>query len=455
MTRTDQSLHDRALHRQLRWLIGLRWGAGCVVLGLSLLDLLMFQWYPFAEGLVAIGGAILIYNVPLRLLIGGRRRFTSSQLAAVAWLQIGLDLLCLTAIVMWTGGPVSPLLGAFVFHMVFASMLLSRTASYSAALMAVVMVTIGMFLTDQWPDRPGARLNLLSWGLVLVLTVFLTNDITRSLRWHRQRLLRQNRRIRGMSRQLRSQQSAMVQHERMAAMGQMAAGVAHEIANPLANMDSILQLLKRNPDRLSDEKVDQLRDQIDRIRKTIRSMTDFAHPTETQWQPTPINDLVAQALEMVRFDHRQRKVDLRHEPGPGRCAVKVQPHAMQQVLINLLLNALDAVAERENAEVVVRCRCTGGQCMIDVADNGPGIDPAVRDQVFEPFFTTKPVGKGTGLGLSISYRLVENQGGRLEVASEPGEGTTITVVMQRADADQACADHGCGCESSPHPAAES
>ncbi len=222
----------------------------------------------------------------------------------------------------------------------------------------------------------------------------------------------------------------MVQHEKMVAMGQLAAGVAHEIANPLASMDSALQLMQRNPDRLSGQVVEKLREQIKRINLTVRQMTDFAHPGDQQWQKTTIDEIVMRSLQMLRFDHRLRSAHLKiqRELPKGAGAVNTRPHAVEQVLVNLILNALDAMADQSEPRLDLRVYRQGQVCLVDVQDNGHGIAPEDIDHIFEPFFTTKPVGTGTGLGLTISYTTTRDHGGTIDVESST-EGTKFTISL--------------------------
>jgi signal transduction histidine kinase len=283
----------------------------------------------------------------------------------------------------------------------------------------------------------------IGWLVMLLLVVQFAGHLSRSVRRHRRKLVRQNRRIRAMSRRLKRHQRALVQHEKMVALGQMAAGVAHEIANPLASMDSLLQLMQRKPERLTGQTVGTLREQVDRINQIIQQMTRFAHPVDSEWSWTPLNEVAAQALRMARMDKRFRSVRVVEDYAPEIGEVRMLPHAMQQVLVNLMINAADAMAGRAEPTLTVRTRSVSGTngkwevedepngqwAVIEVTDNGQGIRPEHLHRIFEPFFTTKPVGQGTGLGLSISYSLMRKQGGRLEVRSEVGKGSTFTAWL--------------------------
>jgi two-component system NtrC family sensor kinase len=215
----------------------------------------------------------------------------------------------------------------------------------------------------------------------------------------------------------------------MIAMGQMAAGVTHEITNPLASIDSVLQLAQRHPDRVKPQTLQTLREQVQRINQIIRQMKTFAHPAEMAAQTLPLNAVVEQALDMLRFDPRMKNVEIQREYDPATGAIVLWPQAIEQVLVNLITNALDAMAESSARVLGVRTRRRDGWCVIEISDTGHGIDPQHMPRLFEPFFTTKPVGQGTGLGLSISYSLMQKQGGSISARSKPGRGSTFILRL--------------------------
>ena len=425
----------RPLLAQLRWFIQLRWIAGLAVILGAVADLQWLHWYPQASRFALVGAGILAYNAVLYVLMrwspkrlaGPPESPSSAWLVTISWMQILLDLACLTLLTLWSRGVHSPLLGFYVFHMVFASLLLPRRMAYGGASAAMLMIVGGLGLTSQWPEYLHAWLILAGWMVTLLLTVYLTNQITQSLRRQRRRLAHQNRRISVMSRRLRDQQQALIQQEKMVALGQMAAGIAHEIANPLASMDSLLEVMQRHPERDRPEKVASLRQQAMRIKQIIQQMTAFAHPAQVRGRLMGVNAVVEAALGMVAFDSRVRDVRIERHLAPEADAVQVESHSVEQVVINLVLNALDAMEGATEPRLAVRTGCDGEWCFIEVSDNGHGIAPKHIDHLFEPFFTTKPVGKGTGLGLAISYSHVRRLGGRIDVRTEVGMGSTFTV----------------------------
>jgi two-component system sensor kinase FixL len=235
--------------------------------------------------------------------------------------------------------------------------------------------------------------------------------------------------LQSLNEALKRQQETIVQHEKMVALGRMAAGVAHEISNPLASLDSLLQLLERKPDRFTPSSVQKLREQVVRIVRIVREMTTFSHPNETAWETKSVSRVVDGALDMLRFDHRIRAVRVERAFSEEPDEVRMMPQGIQQVIVNLMSNALDAVADVADPCVVISTRSEDGMFVIEIEDNGVGIEPEHLDRVLDPFFTTKPIGRGTGLGLSISYSLVERHGGRLEVRSIPGEGAAFTIRL--------------------------
>jgi two-component system NtrC family sensor kinase len=142
-----------------------------------------------------------------------------------------------------------------------------------------------------------------------------------------------------------------------------------------------------------------------------------------------MNEVVDQALEIVGFDPRFKRVTIQRDYSPHVGSLPLLRQAMQQVLVNLLMNALDATASIAEPRVIVRTTARDGACFVEISDNGCGIAPEHMRRLFEPFFTTKPVGKGTGLGLSISYSLVQKHAGSISAKSELGRGTTFTIRL--------------------------
>ncbi|WP_428939288.1 PAS domain S-box protein [Fontivita pretiosa] len=265
---------------------------------------------------------------------------------------------------------------------------------------------------------------------------------------------------------LKATQSALVQAEKLAALGQMVAGVAHEINNPLsfvANNVAVLQrdlaamrkllelyraqdalLAAHNPAVAAeacelarridldytlsnlDDLLVRSREGLRRIQQIVGDLRDFARLDQNQLQEADLNAGIESTVNIIQGLARKRQVRIELMLGqipPVTC----YPAKINQVVMNLLSNAIDAC--KPGDVVTVATRTEDEQALIEVADTGCGIDPSIRARIFDPFFTTKPIGQGTGLGLSISYGIVQDHSGRIEVESEPGRGSKFVVYL--------------------------
>ncbi|MCU0222524.1 MAG: ATP-binding protein [Acidobacteria bacterium] len=218
--------------------------------------------------------------------------------------------------------------------------------------------------------------------------------------------------------------------EQMAALGRLSAGLAHEIKNPLAGIKVAMEILA-GEESMTEENRDvarKVRQEVVRVETLMRSFLTFARPPRPQPAEVDVDALIASSLSLYGRDPRfapahARPIRLVREAGSGAVAV-ADPAQLEQVVVNLLLNALEAMPE--GGTLVVRTGADpDGMVRIEVADSGKGVPPESRERIFEPFFTTK--GKGTGLGLAISRQLIEQQGGTLRVADNPGGGAVFTV----------------------------
>lgn len=220
----------------------------------------------------------------------------------------------------------------------------------------------------------------------------------------------------------------MVEKEKMVAIGQMATGIAHEVGNPLSSISSIVQIVKRSEpkDRVV-EQLDLIETHIRRISGTVRQLVSFARPGSQRWELTDLAQTLRDALQLIGFDRRARNVEIVFDPPESVPVTFALRGELQQVLINLGLNALDAMPE--GGRLTVELTARPQELVVRMTDTGIGIDETTGRRIFEPFFTTKEAGQGTGLGLSVSYGIVQKHGGRIEFTSIPGKGTTFTVQI--------------------------
>ncbi len=246
-------------------------------------------------------------------------------------------------------------------------------------------------------------------------------------------------RVEEKTRELEKVHRQMAEVEKLAAVGQLAAGVAHELNNPLSGIMgyadvAIERYREKPPEQITPEDASRMvgyfshiQSLTQRCRAIILDMLTFArHHTEEVGQ-LAVNDVVRQTLGFLDKQFDRTHVALALELPDGLLPVRGNATQLQQVFTNLIINAIHAMPN--GGRLTVRTRAAGDAVEVAFEDVGVGIDPALRRRIFEPFFTTKPVGKGTGLGLSVSYGIVKRHGGEIRVASEQGRGSVFTVVL--------------------------
>ncbi|MDE0405492.1 MAG: PAS domain S-box protein [Nitrospira sp.] len=217
--------------------------------------------------------------------------------------------------------------------------------------------------------------------------------------------------------------------ERLASVGKLAAGVAHEINNPLGGILNCLYNIRKGtlPSERQEEYFTYMEDGLRRAQKIVRQLLDFSQQHEPEFSMNDMNGLVDRVLVLTNHAIAEKRLQLHKVYDDDLPPLFVDPQMIEQVLTNLILNAVQATDE--GGSIILQTRSTHERCEIDVGDTGPGIDPEVRPHIFDPFFTTKGTGEGTGLGLSVSLGIVERHGGQLTVESEIGKGTVFTVSL--------------------------
>jgi two-component system C4-dicarboxylate transport sensor histidine kinase DctB len=234
--------------------------------------------------------------------------------------------------------------------------------------------------------------------------------------------------------ELRRTQADLIQAGKLAALGQMSAALSHEINQPLAAArnyaDSAGILIDRGEPARARANIDQILGLIDRMAQIARHLRHVARKPETPLKDLHLGEAVAEALALLapRLEGVAVEVDL----APDLPLARGGPVRLQQVLVNLLSNAVDAMADRADRRIRISAQAEGDRVRLAVADTGPGVPAAIAERIFDPFFTTKRVGSGLGLGLSISYNILKDFGGELRVSNEPGGGAVFTLDLARA-----------------------
>lgn len=271
----------------------------------------------------------------------------------------------------------------------------------------------------------------------LVTTVAVTaffHLARRSLHWEAAAKVRAqtaNADLRRTLAELRRTQNQLIHTEKVAALGTMAAGLAHELNNPLMGVMNYVAYARKHPGRAeAAEVLDKAQRELERMRDLLRRTLGFAQPVTTRCGTTWVPEVLHRLIAVLEPDLKMRGIVLHVREAPSLPAVRINGEHLQQVLMNLLLNARDAVRDRAEKYVTVTTSLHDHHVEIEVADTGGGIPDRLRDRIFDPFFTTKAPGEGTGLGLSVSRSLVENVGGALECVSVEGEGARFLVRLQ-------------------------
>jgi signal transduction histidine kinase len=243
---------------------------------------------------------------------------------------------------------------------------------------------------------------------------------------------------------LKSTQAQLIQSEKLSAVGQFVAGVAHELNNPLTAVIGFSDLLgSMETDPKNRRHLELISKSAHRCHKIVHSLLSFARQHAPERRPVAANVLIEEVIEIMAYDLRTSNVAVVKKLGDGLPRIMGDAHQLQQVFVNILGNARQAIEPyRRDGEIVIRTGLAGGFVQIEFQDNGPGIRPENLARIFDPFFTTKPVGKGTGLGLSLSYGIIQEHGGKIGARSEPGHGATFLIELPVApeEAPAAIAD---------------
>jgi signal transduction histidine kinase len=243
-------------------------------------------------------------------------------------------------------------------------------------------------------------------------------------------------RVREVCGRLQEQERDLLRAEQLAAVGQLAAGVAHEVRNPLTGVKLLLQAAVRpvSPTPLTADRLRLLLGEVARIEQTVQGLMDFARTPPPARTPHDLRAVVGAAVELAQGRAEAKSVAVRYAPAPDALPASVDRDQLLSLLTNLLFNAIDAAPAGGEVEVTT-ATAPGGTIRVTVADTGPGIDPAVAGRLFDPFATTKPT--GTGLGLTVARRVARDHGGTLTAANRPGGGACFTLTLPSGEASDA------------------
>lgn len=260
------------------------------------------------------------------------------------------------------------------------------------------------------------------------------NAMSESLAGYRSRSEEQVERLRAANADLRAAQEALVRSERLAGVGRLAAGLAHEVGNPLAAVLGYLELMDGGLDdpELEADLVRRSQKELGRIHAIIRQLLDYSRTGAGQVEAVALGEAADEAVATVLPQPAFRGVAVTVDTGDAGPVVRVERDKLHQVLVNLLLNAGDALAGVAEPTILVIVDTVGDEARLRCLDSGSGFDPVALDRAFEPFFTTREVGRGTGLGLATALQVVEQAGGRMWVANRPEGGGEVGLALPQA-----------------------
>ena len=223
----------------------------------------------------------------------------------------------------------------------------------------------------------------------------------------------------------------MAQTDKLASIGQLSSGFAHEINNPLGIIQGYAQLLLRNQESQSDQYHDlkTIEKHVHHCKSIVENLLNFARTSETKREPVQLNEMIDEILDFTRFDNNFSRLDLTTSYDDNLPLVFADEKKLRQVVMNLIMNARHAINENGSIQISTVYSHPEREVRLTVSDSGHGIEKKNLSKIFDPFFTTKPSGEGTGLGLSVSYGIIKSHGGHILVDSVLGKGTAFTVTL--------------------------
>jgi len=479
----DRTFREEELAQRLGWLVSLRW---LFLLGLIVAPLcgnyLLGLGFPTQRILLA-AATILLYNLGFTLIHGrqksrGKPELATSRLEART--QIYLDACLLTVLIHLTGGIESPFPLFYLFHAIIAAMLLSRAEAvvFGVSSACLYLATVALEYAELLPHYHLQHLYetskhqnltyiLIVAGallFILALTIYMTTSIVGSLHTREKELVAARRMIEAKSTDLEDANARLIEHQRqlvqaekLASLGQLVAGIAHEVNNPIqfiyGNMQIITEamadilpivdahaaqhddfLVARLNYRFFREQVDQLMadmsDGAVRIRDIVKDLKTFARRDEGEMaEEVDLNAVVKTALRLLH--NKIKHFEMQEHLAGDLPAIRGNTNRLQQVVVNTLLNAADALTHTQGGTINVASHWQRetGEVDLVIADNGCGMSDEVRSRIFDPFFTTKQRTGGTGLGLAIVYGIIEQHGGHIDVESRKDRGTTFRYIL--------------------------
>ncbi|HSJ10102.1 MAG TPA: ATP-binding protein [Longimicrobiales bacterium] len=447
---------SRHLHHA-RWFILMRWIAVVVATVAVIGSVEVARLLPPVVG--APLGALIVLLTLLNLAYSVYLRHVGADATFLA-AQVYGDIIVLILLLHFSGGIENPLTPLLLLHVIIAGIVLGRGHAYRVALFGSALFTlmawaeyarliphytlqlfphfhVGGIITHAAHDPRYALSRVLLQAAILLLVAYFTTTLVERIRQDEGELEARARDALGQAQRLeralleqQAAQARVVQAERLAAVGELAGQVAHEVNNPIAIISAKSRLLLRDgatalPERTAQE-IGKIAELADRVARIAQGLLSYCRPAPGARAPLDVRLPVRRALTYVEVRARESGVRISDELPDNLPAVPANASELEQVFLNLFLNALDAMPA--GGSLCVRAAAADGTVAVQVTDTGTGVAADIRTRVFEPFLTTKG-GKGSGLGLSICQGLLRSHGGDIALESEPGCGCRVTVTL--------------------------
>ncbi len=323
----------------------------------------------------------------------------------------------------------------------YASFFISNRAGViSLALAAAIMFPRVFLVSEYFPDALFETIEvIIIGGLIILWFVYYRKEkgkrqkILSNLKESNQQLEALLKALEINHRQLKESQEQVIQAEKLTSLGQLAASIAHEVNNPLSGTLVYTQLLAKKvqrgevDDEVTLDYLSKMETELIRSTKLIQNLLDFARESPAEFQPVNLNSIVNHAFDLVQHSADKQKIRVFKELDSSLPGLTADPNQLQQVCLNLILNAIQAMPQ--GGRLTLRTYVRDRQVILEVQDTGRGIPPENMSKLFTPFFTTKTEVKGVGLGLAVVYGIVQRHQGKIEVRSKVGEGSTFTVTL--------------------------
>lgn len=443
------------LQARLGWFVQLRWVFLFVLTLLLFFAVRVFNLKLPLAPIILIASVVFIYNCVFYLLhkvFFAQYKPSAQYLRVEANLQIGLDLLALIFMVYFSGGIENPFLFFSVFHMILGSIFLTGRDIWYQALLSFLLVSAlvilswfgiiphyrieGITAKELWHNVPHFIAVMASFTIVILLTVYMTNSISRSLYRRGKDLFDLTRQLEKKSNELEEaneelmrQQSLLIQSEKLASLGNLSAGIAHELNSPLTGILNFSHFIKEGcQDQEQVQKdIDIVIRETERCKKIIKGLLDFARQSQPEKKCGDIVAVLNKTINLVAHHKDFRNISFVTNIPDDLPKILFDADQMQQVFMNLVVNAQQAMIGGGTLKIIAVYYKEQQILDLIFEDSGPGINQDELKKIFDPFYTTKDM--GTGLGLSISLGIIENHGGKLIAESREERGAVFVVKL--------------------------